>query len=134
MPLSRKVFRSTCASGSCSSRWTLRRSMRYGVSQWPSTMMARLWTSFAEVVVNALDLSHQLFDVVEEEFRLAEELVLEAARASHRDGDRNAMRGEDVVRRVAHRQRARRVAADALQRGAKDLRRRLGDLRVALRR
>src|SRR5205085_1634992 len=97
-------------------------------------MMARRWTSFAEVVVNALDLSHQLFDVVEEEFSLAEQLVLEAAGAYHRDGERNTMRGQDVVRRVADGEGTRGIAANALERGAKDLRRRLGDVRVALRR
>src|ERR1700752_1698710 len=97
-------------------------------------MMARRWTSFVEVFVNPIDLSQELFDVVEEEFCLAEQLVLEASGTHRRDGNRGAVRGEDVVWSIADGQGVRVVAACPLERGPEDLRRRLGDFHVALRR
>src|SRR5205809_7709986 len=111
MPPSRSERRSACASVSCSSRWTLCRSMRYGVSQCPSTMMALRCSSLAEVLINPIDLSHQLLDVIEEEFCLAQRLIPEPAGAHRGDGKRHAMRGEHVVRRIADRESPLVVAA-----------------------
>src|SRR5437870_3931964 len=53
-------------------------------------MMARRCSSVAEIVIDSIDLSPQFFDVIEEEFCLAEQPVLEPAGA-HRD-DVSAMR------------------------------------------
>src|SRR5436305_5718498 len=137
MPPARSDCRSSCASVSCSSRWTLWRSIRYGVSQWPSTMMARRWTagtSGAEVLIDRIDLSHELLDALERPLRFRQQLAPEAAREHRRDRQRRAVRGEDVVGSVAGGHRRLGGGADLVERGAEDLGRGLRELRVVLRR
>src|SRR5438067_13893849 len=137
MPLARSECRSTCASVSCSSRWTLWRSIRYGVSQWPSTMMARrctAGTSDAEVLIDRVDLSYQGLDAVERPLRFRQQLAPEAARQHRRDRQRRAVRGEDVVGSVADGHRRLDGGADLVERGAGDLGRGLRELGVVLRR
>src|SRR5436190_8670510 len=137
MPLARSDRRSTWASVSCSSRWTLWRSIRYGVSQWPSTMMARrctAGTSGAEVLIDRVDLSHELLDALERPLRFRQQLAPEAAREHRRDRQRRAVRGEDVVGSVADGHRRLDGGADLVERGAEDLGRGLRELGVVLRR
>src|SRR4051794_13291249 len=137
MPLARSDRRSTWASVSCSSRWTLWRSIRYGVSQWPSTMMARRWTagtSGAEVLIDRVDLSHELLDALERPLRFRQQLAPEAAREHCRDRQRRAVRGEDVVGSVAGGHRRLGGGADLVERGAEDLGRGFRELGVVLRR
>src|SRR5438270_9020811 len=106
-------------------------------------MMARLWTdgtranagSFVvEVLIDAIDLSHQLPDVVEEELRLRQQLAFETAREDCRDRQRGAMRSEDVVGRVADGERVACLGAELFERRLKNLRRRLGKFGIVLRR
>src|SRR5215212_2210712 len=78
--------------------------------------------SVVEVVINLIDLSRELLHVVEDELRLLQQFALEAAAENGDDRERNAMCGEDVVRRVADDERQRRIGADAVQRGAEYLR------------
>src|SRR5437764_311415 len=131
MPLSSRLRRSHCASGSCSSTWMLWRRTRYGVSQWPSTMIDRRWTSFKPCLY-VVEFAGDLAGVVQHEFRLGEEIALEAAGEDGDDRHRDTVGGEDVVRSVADGEGELRIASGALERGFEDLRRRLRELRVAL--
>src|SRR4051812_44429389 len=128
MPLSSSVRRSHCASGSCSSTWTLWRSTRYGVSQWPSTMIERRGTLFKPCLY-LIEVAGDLAGIVQDEFGLGQQLALEAAGENGDDRHRHAVRGECVVRGVADRERELRIASGARERGLEDLRRRLRELR-----
>src|SRR6476619_841619 len=106
-------------------------------------MMARVWTAGAatnagsfvvEVPIDAIDLSHQLPDIVEEKLRLRQQLTFETARQDRRDRQRGAMRSEDVVGRVADGERVVCLGAELFERRLKNLRRRLGKIGIMLRR
>src|SRR5690242_15184642 len=91
MPLSCSERRSACASVSCSSRCTLCRKRRYGVSQWPSTMIARRCRSLAEIVIDAIELPRHLIEVIEDELRLRQQLLGESPAPQRHHRQRDAM-------------------------------------------
>src|ERR1051325_5213162 len=97
-------------------------------------MMARRWTSGTEIVIDCVDLSPKSFDAVEDPLRFRQRLAAEAAAQHRRDRQRRAVRGEDVVGSVADGPRRLDGGAALVERGAEDLGRRLGELRVVLRR
>src|ERR1700680_1921489 len=131
MPLSRSDRRSTCASGSCSSRCTLCRRRRNGGSQCPSTMMERRWTSLMEVGIDDIELPYQLRDIGKEKFCLRQLVALEAAGQDCGDGKCRSVGSQDVVRRVAHGDRDVSIGPDPPECHAENLRRRFGELGVA---
>src|SRR6187549_1711793 len=97
-------------------------------------MMERRCTSVIKIVIESLQLIDDVRDVVEEKFRFRQELALEAAAEDGHDRQRDAMGGQDVVRRVSNGKRSSLVRSGALERRTKDLRRRFRVLRVFLRR
>src|SRR4051794_10846254 len=105
--------------------------------------MERAWTDAApvvagsfvvEVLIESIDLSHQLLDIVEEKLRLRQQLACETARQHRRDRQRGAMRSENVVGRVADGERVAYLGAELFERRLKNLRRRLGKIGIVLRR
>src|SRR5688500_8767964 len=100
-------------------------------------MIARRWAAsiaVSKVLIDPIELLHHGWDVVEEELRFGEELAREAAACERGDGQAGPVRREDVVRRVAGDEGSFGPGPDSLQRGLKDLRRRLRKLRISLRR
>src|SRR5437763_111183 len=97
-------------------------------------MMARRWTSVIKIVIELLQLRDDARDVVEEEFGFCQQFALETAAEDGHDRQRDAMRGQDVVRRVTNCKRSPLADAGLLERRAENFGRRLRVLRVFLRR
>src|ERR1051326_4954897 len=95
-------------------------------------MIDRRWTSLKPSLY-LVKVAGNFSGIIQDEFGFREEVALEAAGEHRDDRHRHAMCGEDVVRRVADHEGELRIAPGASQRGLEDLRRRLRELRVALR-
>src|SRR5690348_9871606 len=95
-------------------------------------MIERRWTSFKPGLY-VVEFAGDLAGILQDEFGFRQELALDAAGEHADDRHGHAMRREDVVRGVADREGELRIASGAVERRLEDLRRRLRELRVALR-